>query len=77
MNILKLQYNVKAPTGRNISARGNALGLNERTVPIAPRSAANYGDWVAWGKIERSKMEENFHSHLQFLEAGSLMTIDQ
>ena len=56
MNTFKLQYNVKAPKGRKVTARGNALGLKERTHSIAPRINIIQGGAVAWGKIATTRL---------------------
>ena len=48
---------INALKGHNISARGNALGLNAPTTPIAPRSAIVQGDKFAWGKTNNENKE--------------------
>ncbi len=51
----------KAPTGRKVTARGNALGSNVHTVPIAPRSNIVRGSAVAWGKTDHSYLFVDFN----------------
>jgi len=43
--------------GRNILARGSALGLNENAIKIAPGFTANYCDIVEWGKTNSSRIK--------------------
>ena len=56
INVLK-QHNCKALKGRKLTARGNALGLNEDAISIAPRLIFIQKGVVAWGKIKYSELK--------------------
>ena len=68
----ELENNRKALKGRNNLA-SREFGMSGATTKTAPRSAANYGDGVAWGEIDRSKLEGSgsFQSQSQLAVACS------
>jgi hypothetical protein len=65
------QSQFSAPTGRKITARGNALGLNMYIISIAPRSNIVQDDRVAWGKTEE---KENRSLFSKYTKNGSVFT---
>ena len=51
------QSQFSAPTGRQATVWGNALGLNAPATLVAPSLIIEKGDEVAWGKREENFVE--------------------